>query len=142
MWQPRLMGILVLIGLGLQAVQQAGPYFLALSAILWWNVLFPSLNPFDALYNQLVARRRGLPRLTPAPGPRRFAQGMAATFMLAIGLLLWFDQIYIAWAVEAMLVGALGALILGGFCMGSYFYWLFTRHADFANRTLPWSRAE
>lgn len=138
MWQPRAMGILVLIGL----ILQSGPYFLALSAILWWNVIVPSLNPFDALYNLFVARPQGLPRLTPALAPRRFSQGMAGTFMLAIGLALVYGQTYIAWAIEALLVVALTALILGGFCMGSYFYWLFTRHADFANRTLPWSRAE
>ncbi len=138
MWQPRVMGILVLIGL----ILQAWPYFMVLSAVLLWNATFPSLNPFDAVYNLLVAKRKALPLLYPAPAPRRFAQGMAGTFMLAIGLLLWFDQIYVAWGVEALLVVALGALILGGFCLGSYFYWLFTRHADFANRTLPWSRAE
>ncbi len=80
MWQPRAMGILVLVGL----VLQSGPYFLALSALLWWNVIVPSLNPFDLLYNLLVARRKGAPRLNPAPAPHRFSQGMAGTFMLAI----------------------------------------------------------
>jgi hypothetical protein len=41
-----------------------------------------------------------------------------------------------------MLVFALSALILGGFCMGSYLYWVFTRHTTFANQTLPWARAK
>jgi len=42
-------------------------------------------EPFENFYNRFVARRRGRPPLTPAPGPRRFAQGMAAVFMLVGG---------------------------------------------------------
>ena len=82
MWQPRMIGILLVIGL----VFQPAFYFLALSALLWWNALLPRLSPFDALYNRLVARPKDLLQLGPAPGPRRFSQGMAGTFMLAIGL--------------------------------------------------------
>ena len=45
MWQPRVIGILTLVGL----VLQAWPYFLVLTALLWWNVALPHLNPFDSL---------------------------------------------------------------------------------------------
>ena len=138
MWQPRIIGILVLVGLAFQA----GPYFLALAALLWWNVILPAFNPFDALYNGLVAKPKGLPRLNPAPGPRRFAQGVAGTFMLAIGLSLLFEVSLLAYALEGLLLAALGALILGRFCLGSYLFFLFTGQFGFANRTLPWSRGE
>ncbi len=141
MWQPRAIGLLVLIGLVLQGFLQVGPYFLVLSAILWWNVALPALNPFDALYNLFVTRPKQLPRLSPAPAPRRFAQGIAASFMLGIGLSLWFDQVYLAWTLEGLMLAALGALILGGFCLGSYLFLIFTRRSDFANRTLPWSHS-
>jgi hypothetical protein len=136
MWQPRAIGILVSVGL----VLQAWLYFLALSALLWWNVASPHLNPFDALYNRLAAKPKGLPRLGPAPGPRRFAQAMAGTFMLAIGLSLFSGCRALAWAVEAFLLAAQEARIFGRFCLGSYLFLLFTGQADFANRTLPWSR--
>jgi hypothetical protein len=136
MWQPRIIGILVLVGLAFQA----GPYFLALGALLWWNVILPVLNPFDALYNRLVAKPKGLPRLTPAPPPRRFAQGIAGTFMLAIGSSLLFEVSLLAYALEGLLLVALGALIFGRFCLGSYLFFLFTRQSAFATRTLPWSR--
>jgi hypothetical protein len=138
MWQPRGIGSLVLVGL----VFQAWPYFLALSALLWWNVALPRLNPFDALYNRLVAKPKGLPKLGPAPSPRRFAQAMAGTFMLAIGLSLLWSWSTLAWALEALLLAALAGLIFGRFCLGSYLFLLFTGQGKFATRTLPWARTE
>lgn len=139
MWQPRAIGILVLAGVALQG----WPWFLALSALLWWNVALPRLNPFDAIYNRLVAQAKGgLHRLEPAPPPRRFAQAMAGSFMLAIGLSLFSGRLALAWSLEALLLAALAALIFGRFCLGSYLYLLITGQREFANRTLPWSRTE
>jgi hypothetical protein len=136
MLQPRAIGALVLAGVLLQAA----PLFLTLSVVLWWNALVPGLNPFDKLYNALVAARKGLPPLTAAPGPRRFAQGMAATFMLLIGVSLRAGWRPLAWVLEAFLLAALGALIFGGFCAGSYLFHLLTGNAGYARRTLPWAR--
>ena len=138
MWQPRMIGLLVLAGLLLQSWL----YFFALCALLWWNAFLPRANPFDALYNRFVAKPKGLPSLQPAPGPRRFAQGMAGAFMLVIGLSLVKDQKMVAWVVEGMLVLALAALIFGRFCLGSYVFLLITGQARFAHRTLPWTRTQ
>jgi hypothetical protein len=135
MWQPRVIGILVLVGLA----TQSPAWFLALSALLWWNVVLPQLNPFDAVYNALVATPKGRPRLGPAPGPRRFAQAMAGTFMLAIGLSLLYGWTKLAWALEALLLAALVALIFGRFCLGSYLFLLITGQGGYARRTLPWA---
>ena len=136
MFQPRMVGITVLIAL----ILQAWDLFLALSIILWWNVCLPKLNPFDHIYNHFIARPRGLPRLDSAPAPRRFAQGMAATFMLGTALSLMFGWRWAAWIIEAFLVLALALLNFGRFCLGSYIYHLFRGNARFANDTLPWSR--
>jgi hypothetical protein len=96
----------------------------------------PHLNPFDALYNYLVVKPKGLPQLGPAPSPRRFgAQAMAGTLILAIGLSLLSGWRTLAWALEALLV-------FGRFCLGSYLFLVFTGQAGFANRTLPWARTE
>jgi hypothetical protein len=138
MFQPRVVGVLVLVGL----ISQAPVLFLALSAVLIWNVLVPSRNPFDVLYNRLVAGPRGLPPLPAAPAPRRFAQGMAATFMLGIGLSLLNNWQVLAWVLEGALVVALGALILGRFCLGSYLYLLLRGQGEYAHQTLPWHRGE
>jgi hypothetical protein len=138
MWQPRIVGTLVVIGV----LFQSGIYFLLLGALLWFNAAEPRLNPFDALYNRIVAKPRNLPPLDPAPSPRRFAQGMAGTFMLVIGIALVAGLSGLAWTVEAVLLVALGALIFGRFCLGSYLYHLGRGQIDFANRTLPWARKE
>lgn len=138
MWQPRVIGVLVVIGV----VLQSWHFFSILGVILWWNALLPHLNIFEAAYNTLIAGPRGLPRLSPAPGPRRFAQGMAGTFMFAIALSLARGHAVLAWAIEGMLAAALGALIFGRFCLGSYVYHLIRGDAGFANRTLPWSGAK
>ena len=138
MFQPKLIGVLVIIGL----VLQSWSFFLTLSAILWWNVLVPDMNPFDALYNSLIAVPKGLSQLASAPGPRRFAQGMAATFMLAIGATLLLGWRAVAWTFEGLLVAALAALIFGKFCLGSYVFHLLRHDGEFANRTLPWVRRD
>jgi hypothetical protein len=136
MFQPRVIGVLVLAGVLLQA----STLFLTLSAVLWWSALMPRLNPFDRLYNSVVAARKGLPALTVAPGPRRFAQGMAATFMLLIGVSLLVGWDTLAWVLEALLLVAIGALIFGAFCLGSYVFHVLTGNGEFAKRTLPWGR--
>ena len=138
MWQPRMIGVLVLIGL----ILQPWPYFVALGLLLWWNAALPAWNPFDALYNALVAKPAGRPPLLPAPAPRRFSQVMAGSFMLGIGVSLYAKQQMLAWVLEGMLLGALAALILGRFCLGSYLFLLFTGRGEVARRTLPWARAE
>jgi hypothetical protein len=136
MLQPRLLGVFVLAGL----IFQSGVLFLILSAVLWWNVFVPALNPFDAVYNRFIAGPKGLQPLTPAPGPRRFAQGMAATFMLCIGLFLLLKWQILAWIFEGLLAVALAALIFGKFCLGSYIFHITRGNTAFANRTLPWAR--
>jgi hypothetical protein len=138
MWQPRVSALVLLAGI----FWQAWPVFLGLSALLWWNVAMPHLNPFDSIYNHLVAKPKGLPPLGPAPGPRRFSQGMAGTFMLAIGMSLLFGWRTLAWSIEGLLLLALAALIFGRFCLGSYIFLLLTGQTGLANRTLPWARAE
>src|SRR5256886_4916909 len=80
----------------------------------------PAATPFENLYNRFVARRRGRPPLTPAPGPRRFAQGMAAVFMLAAGLTLLQGWRTASYVFQGLLAVAFAALLLGKFCLGAY----------------------
>jgi hypothetical protein len=134
-FQPRLVFPLVVVGI----VFQAAPLFFFLSAVLWWNALMPSLNPFEGVYNRFVAPRRGTGRLTPAPPPRRFAQGMAAGFLLGAGLTLVAGWPVASWVLQGLLVAAFSALLFGKFCMGAYVFHLLRGRVAFANSTLPWA---
>ena len=135
-FQPRIVGPLVVVGILLRSPV----FFFILSAILWWNVLLPGLNPFEAFYNRVIARPRGRTILPPAPAPRRFAQGMAAVFMLVVALALREGWMVTAWVFEASLVAAFAALLFGKFCLGAYIYHLLRGEFAFANATLPWAR--
>ena len=135
LFQPRLVALVVLVAVLLKSAL----IFLALAGVLWWSALFPRWNPFDALYNRIVAARTGRIPLSPAPGPRRFAQGMAGTFALGIGASLLMGWHLTAIILEAILVLAVGALVFGSFCVGSFVFHLLLGRLGFAKRTLPWA---
>ncbi len=135
-FQPRIMASLVLAAILLQKPI----FFFVLSAILWWNVAIPKWNPFELVYNRVIAAPRGKPGLSPAPAPRAFAQGMAAAFMLLAGLALFSGWLVAAYVLEAFLVIAFGALLFGKFCLGAYIFHVLRGQASFANDTLPWAR--
>lgn len=123
MFQPRMVGIAVALGVLLQS-----PWlFVALSAALWCGTVFPSLNPFDAVYNQLVARRRGLPPLAVAPAPRRFAQGMAGSVAMVIGVALFTQTAIVAWIFQGLFVVASMGVAFRDSCAGADVYHLLKR---------------
>ncbi len=134
-FQPTIVGSMMLVGI----LTQSPAIFLLVSALLWLNVLVPAANPFEQVYNRFVARRRGRPPLTPAPGPRRFAQGMAAVFLLVAGLTLLQGWMAASYVFQGLLVVAFAALLLGKFCLGAYVYHLLRGNVALANRTCPWS---
>ena len=134
MFQPRVVGILVVVGV----LFQASPMYLILSAALLWSALAPALNPFDRMYDALVGARNAIPGLTPAP--RRFAQALASTFMLIIGLSLRQGLDMLARVLEAFVLIAIGLVIAGRFCFGSFVFHLLSGNGEFARHTLPWGR--
>ncbi|MEJ2008645.1 MAG: DUF4395 family protein, partial [Acidobacteriota bacterium] len=133
--QPSILGLLVVTAI----VFQSQTLFLVLAAILVWNVVLPRLNVFERFYDWAFGRG-SKPKLEPAPAPRRFAQGMAATFMAVTGISLAFGWLTLAYVFEAFLLVALIALVAGKFCMGSYIYHTLCGRSDFANATCPWSK--
>lgn len=135
-FQPTIVGSLVFIA----TIFQSWLLFLAISIVLWINVLIPKANPFENLYNRFLIRDNAKPKITEAPGPRRFAQAMAALFSLgaAFSILTSWDQA--AYLFEGMLILAFSALLFAKFCLGSYLYFLLKGKPGFANATCPWSR--
>jgi Domain of unknown function (DUF4395) len=140
-FQPRIVGSLIVVGIILQFydLPATAVLFFVLSAILWWNVALPDWNPFERFYNRVFALPKGKATLAPAPGPRRFAQAIAAAFMLIVGVALLEGSMVTAWVFEAFLVMAFSALLFGKFCLGAYIYHLMRGHVAFANSTLPWA---
>jgi hypothetical protein len=135
-FQPRLVFPWVLAAIVLQSV----PLFLVLGAVLTWNVVFPAYNPFELAYNRFVAPHDREPPLAPAPAPRRFAQGMAAAFLLGSAVCVANGWQAAAWTLQAFVVIAFVALLFGRFCLGAYVYHVLRGEFTFANRTLPWGR--
>jgi len=149
-FQPRIVGSLIVVGIALhvfgymawiQLVICSMILFFALSAVLWWNVAFPALNPFERFYNRVFAAPKGRAPLIPAPGPRRFAQAIAAAFTLIVGVALLQGWNVTAWVFEAFLVAAFSMLLFGKFCLGAYIFLLLRGQFSLANSTLPWVRS-
>ena len=135
-FQPRTVFVWIVAGI----LSQSPPLFYLLCAVLWWSALLPKLNPFDALYNPTFGGHRLTDfYLTPALSPRRTAQAMAGMFALACGLLLHFGLTTAAYVVEGIFLAAVLALILGGFCLGSFVFHLLSGKGAFARQTLPWA---
>ena len=135
-FQPRIVFPLVLLAVLLQSAT----LFLILAAVLTWNVAVPRLNPFERAYNAWIAPRRGGLALTPAPGPRRFAQAVAAFLMYATAAALLAGVRPLAWLIEGLIAVAFSALLFGRFCLGAYVFHVLRGETAFANSTLPWAR--
>lgn len=118
MFQPRVVAVIVLAGI----LVQHPAVFATLSAVLLWSALVPLRNPFDALYNRLLAHPRRLRPLAAAPPPRRFAQGVAAAVAGAIAVALLLKWRATASVFETFLGIAVIGVVFGNFCTGSYLY--------------------
>jgi hypothetical protein len=59
---------------------------------------------------------------------------------LLIGVSLLAGRDRLAWMLEALLFVALGALIFGRVCLGSFVFHLLNGNGEIAKRTLPWGR--
>jgi len=123
MLQPRIVGATVALGL----VVQSPSLFLALSALLLWSALVPTRNPFDAIYNHAVAGPRGLSPLGTAPGPRRFAMGMAGTVALTIGIALLTGAAITAWVFEGLFAVAVLQVVFADVCGAANLFHLLQR---------------
>ena len=141
-FQPRIVFPLIMAAIAVQlvALAAAAGVHAAIGVVLFWNTLFPALNPFELAYNRWVAPVRGRAPLVPAPPPRRAAQGMAAAMNLGAAAFLVLGPLWPAWAFEALLVVAFSALLFGRFCAGAWVYHVCTGRVAFANSTLPWAR--
>jgi hypothetical protein len=126
MFQPRTVAGLVALGIVLQS-----PWlFLGLAAVLWLGAVAPTRNLFDAVFNRLIACPGGLPRLGVAPPPRRFAQAVAGTMALAIGVASLSGASLIAWIFEGFFAVGSMMVVFGRICGPAMLYLRLTGTAD------------
>lgn len=126
-FQPRVIGIILIAGMILQFVARLPSIavFVMLGIVLWWSALLPDANVFEWAYNLTSPRYR----LTRAPAPRRFAQGLAGGMALAIAAFLNMHWLLAAIVVELLLLAAVAGILFAKFCFGSWLY-----HRIFARR--------
>ena len=126
-FQPRVIGIVLLIGMILQWVARLPSIalFVTLGIVLCWSALLPDANVFEWTYDLTSPRYR----LTRAPAPRRFAQGLAGAMALAIAAFLYRRWMLAAIVVEILLLAAVVGILFAKFCFGSWLY-----HSLFARR--------
>ena len=136
LFQPIIVGAAMLVAI----ITQSALLFLLFSFLLWINTLFPAANPFERIYDVTIGKLRGQAKLEPAPAPRRFMQGMAASLMFVAGLAVLFGYTLIAYVVQAFIAVAFSMLLFGQFCVGAYLYHVLKGNRHFANQTCPWSK--
>jgi len=134
-FQPKVVLVAIVAG----TLFQSQSVFFALCAVLWWNALFPKLNPISALYNRTIGRRPGAFRLGPAPAPRRAAETEAGTFALATALVIHAQLSLAAHVLQAIFLAAALAVMVGSFCTGTFMYHLLRGRWKFVRQTLPWA---
>jgi hypothetical protein len=119
-FQPRAIGVILVAGMLLQSVARlpAIALFSMLGVVLCWCALLPDANVFEWAYNRTSPRHR----LTRAPAPRRFAQGLAGAMALAIAAFLSGEWIRAAILVELLLLAAVAGILFAKFCFGSWLY--------------------
>jgi hypothetical protein len=119
-FQPRVIGIVLVVGMILQTVASlaAVVLFVMLGVVLWWGALLPDANVFEWAYNRTSPRYR----LTRAPAPRRFAQALAGAMAFAIAALLSMHWMLAAVVVELLLLAAVAGILFTKFCFGSWLY--------------------
>ena len=125
-FQPRVIGIILVAGMILQSIanRPAVALFVVLGIVLCWGALLPDANVFEWAYNLTSPRYR----LTRAPAPRRFAQGLAGLMALTIAAFLYVHWMVAAIVVELLLLAAVAGILFAKFCFGSWLYHnLFTR---------------
>lgn len=134
LFQPRI----VLGWAAVALLMGSAPLFAALGAILCFCAALPELNPFEALYNAIIAPRRGGVPLTPAPEPRRFSQLLGGALSLTVALLYVVGHPTAALALGIVFLAFVTALAIAGFCFGSFLWHLLHGRARFAWRSAPW----
>lgn len=110
--------LLVVVGAAL-----GWPWLLiAVGALGLVGTAWPALSWLDQLWNRVVRHPLGAPALAADPDPRRFACGMADTFVLASGVAFLAGARTLGWVLAAAVIVIAGIVVVTGFCVAAWAY--------------------
>ncbi|HBG74762.1 MAG: hypothetical protein A2X25_12055 [Chloroflexi bacterium GWB2_49_20] len=117
--------LLIVIGLVLQSPIWIG----SMALVTLSGALFPSAMLIDLVYNLGVRHLFHAPPLPSTPKPRRFSYLISTTFLTGSALSFYFGLSVLGVILGGMVVIGATILTISLWCLGSWYYRLFFRHA-------------
>ena len=124
-FSPGIGTILILIGLALQSPIWLG----SMALVALSGALFPSGMILDLVYNLAVRHLFHAPPLPSTPKPRRFSYILSTVLLAGSALSFYFGLSVLGFILGAMVVIGGTILTTSLWCLGSWYYRLFFRHA-------------
>jgi hypothetical protein len=117
--------ILIVIGLALQSPIWIG----SMALVALSGALFPKGMLLDLVYNLGVRHLFHAPPLPPTPKPRRFSYILSTALLAGSALSFHFGLVVLGFILGGMVVIGGTILTTSLWCLGSWYYRLFFRHA-------------
>ena len=95
---------------------------IAVGALGLLGTAWPALSWLDQLWNRAVRHLFRAPALAADPTPRRFACGMADTFVLASGIAFLAGATTLGWMLAGAVILIAGIVVVTGFCVAAWAY--------------------
>jgi hypothetical protein len=122
---PALGTLLIVIGLVLQSPLWIG----SMAIVTLSGALFPRGMLIDMIYNLAVRHLFHAPPLPPTPKPRRFSYIISTTFLAGSALSFYFGLSLLGIILGVLVVVGSTTLTVSLWCLGSWYYRLFFKHA-------------
>jgi hypothetical protein len=124
-FSPGVATILIVIGLALHSPIWLG----SMALVALSGALFPRGMLLDLVYNLGVRHLFHAPPLPSTPTPRRFSYILSTVFLAGSALSFFFGLSILGFILGGMVVIGAATLTTSLWCVGSWYYRLFFRHA-------------
>jgi hypothetical protein len=125
-FSPGVGTILIVIGLALQSPIWVG----SMALVALSGALFPRGMLIDMVYNLAVRHLFHAPALPATPTPRRFSYLLSTTLLAGSALSFFFGLSALGFILGGMVVIGAAILTTSLWCLGSWYYRLFFKHAS------------
>jgi len=124
-FSPGVGTVLIVIGLVLESPIWLG----SMALVALSGALFPRGMLIDLVYNLAVRHLFHAPALPSTPSPRRFSYVLSTVLLAGSALSYYFGQSVVGFILGGMVVIGGTILTTSLWCLGSWYYRLFFRHA-------------